>query len=160
MSKRLCRKCDAVIPSRTKIDGKIKLLTNRKFCLSCSPWGLHNTSKNDPEERGKQSKPYAEWSDKWKKSLIASNVRRTKERKQKLVELSGGKCSECGYSKCMKALCFHHKNPEDKCFPLSGSVFAQKSWKDILIEHAKCIMLCCNCHIELHDEQDNKVKNG
>ena len=41
------------------------------------------------------------------------------ERKQALVELCGGKCVACGYSKCIAALEFHHRDPAKKDFPLS-----------------------------------------
>jgi predicted Zn-ribbon and HTH transcriptional regulator len=35
-----------------------------------------------------------------------------KERKQKLVEMFGGKCQTCGYNRSYKALDFHHVDSE------------------------------------------------
>jgi len=39
-------------------------------------------------------------------------------RKKKLVKLLGGKCEICGYTKCLSALVFHHKNPKTKTIKL------------------------------------------
>ncbi len=46
-----------------------------------------------------------------------------KRTKLKLVEYKGGKCQECGYNKCVQALDFHHLDPKEKDFSISG-----KSW--------------------------------
>ena len=81
----------------------------------------------------------------------ASNHRRKKKKKAK--ELLGGKCSKCGYSKYLEVLEFHHKNPEDKEFGIAGNG-ACTSWERIKKEIKKCILLCANCHRELHVEQD------
>jgi len=40
---RACKKCGGYIPLRIEIDGKVRNLKNRKFCLVCSPFGKHNT---------------------------------------------------------------------------------------------------------------------
>jgi len=66
-----------------------------------------------------------------------------------IVEYKGGKCVQCGYNKNMKALVFHHINPNEKEFSLSGCHCI--SWKRIKKELDKCILLCANCHIEEHD---------
>ena len=70
-----------------------------------------------------------------------------KKAKIKLVEYKGGKCEICGYSKCIEALEFHHKNPEEKDFTISG-----KSWsfERLKLEVDKCFLLCSNCHREIH----------
>ncbi len=39
----VCRKCTALFPNSIRIDGDRRSLQNRKFCLSCSPYKLHNT---------------------------------------------------------------------------------------------------------------------
>ena len=42
--------------------------------------------------------------------------------KKKLIELHGGKCGKCGYDNidCLRAFDFHHRNPEEKEFIISG----------------------------------------
>ena len=37
-----------------------------------------------------------------------------RKNKVKLVMHFGGKCIRCGYNKCVDALTFHHRNPEEK----------------------------------------------
>lgn len=67
--------------------------------------------------------------------------------KEKLVSSMGGKCSKCGYSKCIHALHFHHTDPSQKDFTISG-----KSWSydRLSREVGKCVLLCSNCHAEEH----------
>lgn len=70
--------------------------------------------------------------------------------KQMLIKLAGGKCSRCGYDKCMRALEFHHKNPEEKDFGISKCL--TKSISFLKEEIKKCDLLCSNCHAEVHQE--------
>ncbi len=58
-------------------------------------------------------------------------------------------CSICGYSKCMAALEFHHVNPSEKLFEISRA-HSGFSLKEILEELKKCILVCANCHAEIH----------
>lgn len=65
------------------------------------------------------------------------------------IEYKGGSCIHCGYNKCPDALEFHHMNPAQKDFTLSGNGHC-KSWEKVKAELDKCILLCANCHRELH----------
>ncbi len=47
----LCHKCGSPIKRRVVIDGQRKLLSGRKYCLDCSPFGRHNTKKLDGSKR-------------------------------------------------------------------------------------------------------------
>lgn len=66
----------------------------------------------------------------------------------KLKEKRGGKCIRCGYDKCLKALEFHHIDPSQKEFTISNANFRLKEASE---EIKKCILICANCHRELHD---------
>jgi len=77
--------------------------------------------------------------------------RRGYERKAKLVEIKGGCCEFCGYSKNQSALCFHHINPKTKSFQIDIRHCSNSSWSNLLIEVEKCQLLCLNCHSELHN---------
>jgi len=76
-----------------------------------------------------------------------------RRRKQQAVEYKGGCCEVCGYSKCLGALEFHHRNPNQKDFRVSNRKF---SWKRVWRELAKCSLLCANCHREEHEKLKNK----
>jgi hypothetical protein len=71
-------------------------------------------------------------------------------RKMKLVLMMGGKCSMCGYSKNFSALALHHTNPPLKKFEINLKSLSKHSWQTILDEAQKCILVCLNCHSELH----------
>lgn len=79
-----------------------------------------------------------------------------KRNKIKLVEYKGGKCEICGYDKCVDALEFHHINPEEKDFGLSNG--DTKGLEKLKKEADKCILICSNCHRELHaKERDERI---
>ena len=66
-----------------------------------------------------------------------------------MVYVMGDKCQICGYNKCIKALEFHHINPEEK--DLNFNKAESKSWEATKTELQKCILVCANCHREIHD---------
>ena len=73
-----------------------------------------------------------------------------KKNKQKAVEYKGGKCQKCGYNKCLSALEFHHIDPNQKDFGPSSNM--NMAWDKIKNEIDKCILVCANCHREIHEE--------
>lgn len=85
-----------------------------------------------------------------KKDVIKVQKRRLKV-KQMAIEYKGGKCEKCGYNKCVAALEFHHLNPEEKDFGI-GSKGYTRGWEKVKEELDKCILVCANCHREIHEE--------
>jgi len=77
--------------------------------------------------------------------------RRRDKLKELAVEYKGSKCSNCGYDKCHAALEFHHIDPNEKDFGISTEGFT-RSFEKLKVELDKCILLCANCHRELHDK--------
>lgn len=61
----------------------------------------------------------------------------------------GGKCMLCGYSRCLEALDFHHRDPKKKDFGLSEGGIT-RSWEKTKKEIEKCALICANCHREVH----------
>jgi hypothetical protein len=71
------------------------------------------------------------------------------------VEYKGGCCVKCGYNKCIRALEFHHLNPDEKDFTIGERAHGKKivkKWSLIQKELDKCILICRNCHAEIHHE--------
>jgi hypothetical protein len=64
------------------------------------------------------------------------------------LKVSAG-CCLCGYSSCGAALDFHHLDPTTKRFQLGGSYVGLKRVK-FYSEMRKCILVCRNCHSEIH----------
>lgn len=83
--------------------------------------------------------------------------------KLKAIKAGGGECQICGYDKCWRALHFHHVDPSKKEFAIFEGRPGHKkvrSWEKLKIEIAKCILLCSNCHTELHDNEPKKNSNN
>jgi len=101
---------------------------SRIYCYNCSG----DSTRLDNETRKHQ------------KTILRQSM------KMQAIKLLGGKCSICGYDRCIDALEFHHKNPQEKEFKLgSGNTI---SWKEYKSEALKCKLVCSNCHKEIHSE--------
>ena len=72
------------------------------------------------------------------------------KRKYEIIKARGGKCEHCGYDKNISALEFHHINPDTKEFQIDLRHFSNTSLDKLQIELDKCILLCANCHREIH----------
>jgi len=76
--------------------------------------------------------------------------RRRKKIREMAVSYGGSKCAICGYNKCIKALEFHHIDSKGKDFGISAKGYT-RSWVQVKREIKKCILLCANCHREVHE---------
>jgi hypothetical protein len=123
MDRKKCKTCGSKIPSKSPITGKYTP-KNRQRCYNCAPT---QQKQNNKEER--------------------------RRRKEELVKMLGGSCVECGYNKSIRALSFHHINPEEKEFDISANGFLLKDWSMVVAEAKKCCLLCLNCHAEFHNDK-------
>lgn len=78
------------------------------------------------------------------------------KRKLELIKAKGGECEICGYKKNIAALEFHHLDPNTKSFQLDSRNLSNTSPSKLLEEVDKCILVCANCHRELHNEHLNE----
>lgn len=81
--------------------------------------------------------------------FIAKVSERRRKIKEMAVDSKGGKYSICGYNKYIGALEFHHIDPNKKDFGLGMSGMT-RSWERVQKELAKCLLVCANCHREIH----------
>ena len=79
-------------------------------------------------------------------------IDRRRRVKEILVAEAGGACALCGYSRCVAALHFHHRDPATKEFGLALNGVA-RSLARSRVEAAKCVLLCANCHAEVEAGQ-------
>lgn len=88
----------------------------------------------------------------WK--CLKCETEAVQKRREKLkvmaVAYKGGKCQCCGYNKCTEALEFHHIDPEQKDFGIAAKGYT-RAWGKNKQELAKCILVCSNCHREIHN---------
>lgn len=85
-----------------------------------------------------------------KNNSIEYQKNRALKRKVYLINLRGGKCEKCPYDKNIAALEFHHLNPQEKDNNLDSRHLSNRSMEWIMKEFEKCIVLCSNCHKEIH----------
>jgi hypothetical protein len=65
------------------------------------------------------------------------------------IEHFGGKCQLCGYNKCPSALEFHHLDQSQK-LQAPSYIIMRWTWEKAIVELEKCILVCSNCHKEIH----------
>jgi transposase len=73
-----------------------------------------------------------------------------KKRLDYLRGIFGDRCQVCGYDRSQRALNFHHVDEGAKQFNISG-VKAESRMERLLTEVSKCVLVCTNCHAEIHD---------
>lgn len=83
-------------------------------------------------------------------NYYAKQQERAIKRKLEMIEYKGGKCERCGYSKNICALEFHHINPDEKEFQLDARRLSNTHIDKLKKEVDKCMLLCANCHREIH----------
>jgi predicted HNH restriction endonuclease len=66
-----------------------------------------------------------------------------------LAHLGKSSCERCGYSKSLCALDFHHLDPAQKASLVTG----RGTFLEMVEEAKKCIVICANCHREVHEEE-------
>lgn len=160
-----CRKCGAKFKTCGIIDGKMKNFGSRKYCLICSPFAKHNTSKLEKQMAvdgdGKSKCKKCSRTFFYKRNAGHGRTecnscrahKRSVKMKQKAVDYKGGKCERCGYSKYIGAMSFHHIDPFEKDFQIGGN--HNRAWGKLVLELDKCQLLCMNCHAEVHEELRN-----
>ncbi len=92
-----------------------------------------------------EKRTYAQRAETIKKAV---SKRRKNIRKQAIEHL-GSKCQICGYNKCLEALDFHHRDSKIKSFGISTDGNT-RSWARVKSEIEKCVLICSNCHREVH----------
>ena len=105
------------------------------------------------EEFGKAKKTTAgnwTYTKRCKACFVAHRSTQHIERVVKAVKELGKelKCCICGYDKCVSSLDFHHLDPSQK--DIGVGQMRGHSFQRIKREIEKCVVLCKNCHSEVH----------
>jgi len=93
----------------------------------------------------KEKRTYADRAEYLKKAV----TERRRKLKQMLIEYKGGVCAVCGYRKYAGAFDLHHLDHTKKEFGLSVRGLT-RSWEKLKAEADKCVLVCANCHREIH----------
>lgn len=159
MHEKSCLKCGRRFKKR-KINGIVRRIDQRKYCWECSPftrttnWKLSRSNKYCPKcdktkvveefyARSGRKQLYAYC----RSCMIAYQQKRNRDLKQRAVDYKGGKCERCGYSRCIWALDFHHPESSKKDINIAHASYR---WAKLQSELDKCMLVCSNCHREIH----------
>ena len=157
---RICAKCGSRFPRWAWVDGKQRNLQRRRYCLSCSPFGEHNTRVPSAPRRAeradlvcvqcgrtinaKQHKGVLCWT--------CAYGRRATRRYELVYQLVGDSCWRCGYSRGKagrRVLDFHHVSRKEKSFGLDARRIVNLAWDRVKCEILTCVLLCAICHREV-----------
>ena len=113
-------------------------------------------------DTGEESKIYEQWYSqetlRKQKILKARQKKKNSDANKKFIRRfkSIFGCSVCGYKKSLLALHFHHVGPKVN----EVSKMFGYSRKNIKKEIRNCILVCSNCHCEIHDKKQKDIKDA
>lgn len=162
---KICKRCSKEFSYTIVVDGKVRNVGSRKYCLECSPWGTHNTRKLDgePDARIKQkvevvcrvcNRKFLATSHRTQCNVCGVVIKRMRN-KMLAVSYLGGECKECGFKGDPSSFTFHHRDSSLKEFGVSSEL-NRMSWERIRKELDKCDLLCLACHGKKHSRYDDE----
>lgn len=128
-----------------------------KICLRCN----NEQSISQYRKRNDRNSAYSPYC---RACEAKDTYHRYDDIKRQLVEFSGGKCKLCEQTYPIAVYSFHHTGKEHKDFNLADKRHA--SLESSLRELKKCILVCRNCHAEIHEYMkkqegyQNKIKGN
>ena len=148
-----CRECGVNLSMGNWYESQRKI--NSKICKGCMRKKSRDVYRKMSESKRKDIR--VKWREKnpeyfkeYYKVHSDEIKKTTKEffttRKLKLIRMLGGKCQKCGYCENFSALVFHHVKPEEK---ERDDEWLRRDF-DQKIKAGKIMLLCANCHQELH----------
>ena len=134
-----------------------------KICSGCSTekelseFHLRKSSKDGHKGRCKDC--LNEWKrgyikGKGRTKHIQNTIKSRQSKSDYVNSIKANGCSICGYNKCLRALTFHHLDPLIKIDSISNLLSKSAPRQRIDEEIKKCILVCANCHTEIHDRED------
>jgi hypothetical protein len=159
-----CQSCHNEFRVWQEIDGVMKSLQTRRYCLTCAPYKSGRKKRLSKYREDTRLcahcgawKPLTSFyvdSSGWCKQCINERAySRAKENKRLAVEYKGGICFDCGIKYPAHVYDFHHIDPNEKDFKLSQ--FRTRLLRSIRAELDKCVLLCSNCHRDRHYNKHN-----
>jgi hypothetical protein len=147
-----CVKCKRTI--RKEIGPRNNRLRRRKYCIECLPKNEHPKSLESNNGKEIECLTYGRifiYKSGFNKNTLEKCYRcnakdKRRELKKKIISIKGGECQICGYKKYNGSLTLHHINPTQKEITISKAF----TWSRIVEELPKCILVCFNCHQEIH----------
>lgn len=99
------------------------------------------------EEASARAKKWRENNQDYRREYQSTKKR---ERKEEAIKYLGGVCKNCGGEFHPSIFEFHHTVPTTK--DRDPSKVLNLSWKRVVAELDKCVLLCANCHRYEHNK--------
>ncbi len=128
-----------------KLNRSIKAIKHKAARESLSRKKRPHNKPKDKDHRRKYDRDYY---NKHKRKIYSKKQEKILQFRKELKMMLGGKCNNCGYNKCLAALEFHHNRGNKEA--VVSKFIKNSSKQKALKESEKCILLCANCHRELH----------
>ncbi len=111
------------------------------------------------KDKEKQNKYQNDWAKRNRKKISEYKKKKRKKVREKVKEYKQlHKCKICKESRWY-CLDFHHKEIKSKNKRISRFVSDGASWNKVLNEINKCIIVCSNCHREIHFNKESEKKH-
>jgi hypothetical protein len=143
--KRICKKCG--LEKELDLFARKSKDVYRHTCRECYNLKYWAATKS---RREKYPEKYHD--EKIKKQKIHDQKVTEIKKTTDAIKLKG--CIYCGYNKFPECIHFHHLDPKIKEMKLGDAINnpgKKNSLENILRELDKCIVLCANCHMALHN---------
>lgn len=131
-----------------------------KVTKECSEFYKAKRTKDGLQDRCKICNSEYKKNKNYREGRVAYTIGLREQRANFVNEIKSKGCSICGYSKCLKALTFHHKDESQKLNTVANLVSSSASIEVISAEIEKCILVCQNCHHEIHDAKGDYGVNN
>jgi hypothetical protein len=121
-----------------------------KSGLQCECKRCIYTRLNTDEERAKRrkyQKDYRKRNPEYAEKQRRQSLKYQANMKEMRRHVKAKGCMICGYSQCLSAIEFHHIDGKRKETQVSLATSPQK----LRAEMAKCVVVCANCHREIHE---------
>lgn len=79
---------------------------------------------------------------------MAATVTCRNKKREYIAQIKKNGCLQCGSTRNLQ---FHHLDPKKKKFRIGSSISSGYSFQRLKKEVDKCIVLCSDCHKEIHD---------
>jgi len=123
-------------------------------CKKCDKEYMHKYNKNwYPKNKDRKREITYAWRENNPEKEKAIQQRQRKKYSLMLKDLKSNGCAICGYDKCVRSLDFHHVESKTKKFSININTVPRHSSQNIADEVCKCVLLCRNCHGEIHEKE-------
>lgn len=92
------------------------------------------------------------WHDTHPRNVRTSSLKAYNARREYLNRVKATPCLDCGIQYSPWVMHFDHRNPSDKKFGI-GNTCSHQSFDSLVLEIAKCDVVCANCHAERTHKQ-------